>query len=340
MTEKLRGGTDSLDDSKLEQVEWERLAERRARNLLAAGNAGRAIRELTAREPRSYRPNSPLFALLADALRLQGNNSAALDVISIGMRVSDVAGGSDAIASLAVIEGNIRESEHDYIGALHSLERVDSRWSEIGADNRLRLCVTKARLIRKSDPYNAELDRGRIDTLAQAHLLLDAAALRDVAKRPVLLRECAAELAPLRTDLVELAIRTIGIELIDREIVEAAGEALQEWDASTIERGANGAPLSQKAAPERNSKKGRSSRGRPLSGAQPRGAIWKALVGNKDDMPDFEAWLLTRRSADPAKAMTRLFTRYPMNTETAKAFGEVYALIVDRSIERNVKRAV
>jgi hypothetical protein len=67
-------------------------------------------------------------------------------------------------------------------------------------------------------------------------------------------------------------------------------------------------------------------------------AIWKALVDEKNDLP--EGWLLTRRSADPAKAMTRLFTRYPINTETAKAFGEVYALIVDRSIERNVKRAV
>ena len=63
--------------------------------------------------------------------------------------------------------------------------------------------------------------------------------------------------------------------------------------------------------------------------AEPRGEIWKALVDEKSDLP--EGWLLTRRSADPAKAMTRLFTRYPINTETAKAFGEVYALIVDRS---------
>jgi hypothetical protein len=337
LTEKLRGGTASLDDSALEQAQWERLAERRARNLLAAGNAQRASAELTAREPRTYRPGSPLFALLADALRLQGDDQTALEVISVGIEVSE--GASDTIASLAIIEANIRESYRDYDSALDCLERVAASWSGISVDNRLRLCVTKARLIRKRSPYNADQEQARIAVLGQTSLLLDDPSMRkDLAKRPALLRECAAELASQRTDVIELAIRTIGIELIDRDIIETAGEALQEWDASTIERDHNGAPI-EKAASGRKSKTSKSFRRRLPSSVEPRGAIWKALVGSKDsDMPDFEGWLLTRRSGDPAKAMSRLLVRYPMNTETAKAFGEVYALIVDRSIERNVKR--
>jgi hypothetical protein len=294
-----------------------------------------------ARAPQHYRSGSPLFALLADALRLQGDTSAALNIIAIGVHASDIEGGSDAMASLAIIEANIHEGDHGYFIGLAALARVEPRWPEIGSGNRLRVCITKARLLRKSDPHNAEQNNARIDILAQSLVLLDASAVRDIAKRPALLRECAAELASQRTDIVETAIRTIGIELIDSDIVGTAGDALQEWDASTIDRGSNGARREPDARSERGSKARKSSRRNSLaSRAEPRGAIWKALVGDKEDMPDFEAWLLTRRSGDPAKAMARLLTRYPMNTETAKAFGEVYALIVDRSIERNVKRAV
>ena len=156
-----------------------------------------------------------------------------------------------------------------------------------------------------------------------------------MAKRPALLRECTAELAPMRIDLVELAIRTIDIELIDREIVEAASDALQEWDASTIERDPNGLPRDQKAAQERSSRKGKSSsRRRPPVRAEPRGDMEGACRRKKR--------FAGRLAADAPFGRPCQSHDAPFHalSETAKAFGEVYALIVDRSIERNVKRAV
>ena len=197
-------------------------------------------------------------------------------------------------------------------------------------------------LVMKEDPKQAE--RQRLEVLAQAALLLDRSMLRELPKRPALLRECAAELATERHDILELALRTIGIELIDTEIVEATAKALERWDASTVTEGSD--RDEQVKFPERETMRQSLTRRlgweskKGTNKSTVKGGVWRALISDEAQTPDFLTWLLKRQTTDPAAAMVRLLSRYPMDPHVAQAFGEVYALIVDRTIERRVRRKV
>ena len=149
LTEKLHGGSDNLSTEILDQVQWERVAERRAGNLLAAGNAQRAVAVLRERDPTTFRSGSPLFALFVDALRLLGDTDEALGLISIGVAGSRSAETMNMVADLSLHEANIYESDQYYYEALQALRRVETRLYDIDRLNQLRHHVTKARILRK-----------------------------------------------------------------------------------------------------------------------------------------------------------------------------------------------
>jgi cellulose synthase operon protein C len=213
--------------------EWEEITARAVERHLQAGNPEGALREMRERKDRS--PQSPLFRLELEALRMLGRLREAAKVAERALKLAQASDDSSIIRELLLQRAFIAETSGEFAMALTQAEEAARLLgTQPAADEALRVLVTRIRLLRKMGESNDVERRKLID---QAKQLLAPEVVRSLRRRPALLREVAAELGGVIPELLEDAIDTIGIELLDDSQEEMLAHALLDWNQVLVVEG-------------------------------------------------------------------------------------------------------
>lgn len=219
----------TLDSAALEGAEqngWERQAARRAEQYLRSGSPERALSVLNERADRV--PTSPLLRLQAQALQLMGRFADAAAVASQALQEAadngDLASACDAALQLALAE--------EGAGSLHAAAQQYQRahdWAiELGHDLFLLSALAGLmRLDRRLDAPPAQID----ERAAHARALLSTETLRQLRRRPALLRELLAELGARDLRLLRLGLSFLGVDLPSPAEAGQLAQTLVAWSA-------------------------------------------------------------------------------------------------------------
>lgn len=190
------------------QEDWERQTERRAAEYLRAGSPAPALKILEERRERLYA--SPLLGLEAQAYHLLGNFRQAASLARRAFdecaQLGDMTAACYAALLLALAEEADRALEDAHAQAAEALELARQLGDQILL---LRVEVTLLRLGRRMGQSEEEL-AGLVQEL---NALLDTETLRDLRRRPALLRELLAELAASNRRLLRVGIDVLGVDL-------------------------------------------------------------------------------------------------------------------------------
>jgi len=212
------------------QEDWERQAERRATEYLRNASPERAMRILNERRQRLHA--SPLLGLEAQALHLLGEfgraAAMALRAHDECAESGDMPAACDAALLLAVAQEANDDPSHAHARADEALELARQLGDQILL---LRAGVTLLRLERRQGLPEEEL----VPRVQELNSLLDTETLRDLRRRPVLLRELLAELAALNPRLLRAGIDVLGVELPSLEEASELAATLQLWAAQAPE---------------------------------------------------------------------------------------------------------
>lgn len=235
-------------ESKANQADWERNAERRARSLLANGAAHEALATLRGRDERSAA--SPLWELEIEALKLLARDSEAQAVVDHGLERAVGSHRPEHVIGLLLQKAWLLERALDLQAAFGVAGRAARLAEELGnAVLRFETRLTQARAGRTMN------DAARTEPLRQELVrLLDDPAVRErVNQRPALLREATAEIGDLRPELFIWASRTgrrgsdphadasalltVGVAHVQRAELAEAEDALQQAHDIAVEIG-------------------------------------------------------------------------------------------------------
>lgn len=220
LSQKLNITTDAATRSAADQTDWEGMAALRAERFLKSGNAKSALAALGERVARL--PNSPLFQLESEALRIAGDLEAARAVCEEGL--SRVSG--DRRVELLLQTASIHESQGNLAEALPLVAEAAALTK--GRDDPMlpfRALITHIRVLRKLGRTD---ERDRL--CEQALELLTRDLLKDLRLYPRLFEETAAELGNENPDLLRAAVRRLGVQVRNTEQKEALADAFhQSW---------------------------------------------------------------------------------------------------------------
>lgn len=213
---KLNITLDAETRAHADQDTWEKAAALRAERYLKAGEVDKALDAIRERSMRA--PGGSLYRLEVDALRLQGEFPAALEVAQRGLQGST---GSNRVEMLLLI-ASLYEAHNELESALENVTEADKLCRQ-GDDPilSLRTMVTRIRHLRKLG-RKEERDGLR----AEALCLVDEQGLRGLQNYPRLLEEVAAELGKQDNTILEAAVKRLGVHARTDEQRNALAKAL------------------------------------------------------------------------------------------------------------------
>jgi WD40 repeat protein len=204
------------------QTDWEELVRRGALRLLQAGQPAQALKLLGERSERL--DHSTLYALEARALYLLDRAGEARRVATHGLERLQ-AGGADAplLIELHLLSALALEKSGDLIGARQEACVALSIAEEAGV--LLPALQTQVRILRldrritaavvenetsapEQDPYRRGRERARV--------LIAAVGYERISTDSALLCDTAAEVGDIDTDLLQLAVRQMGTEVLQQ----------------------------------------------------------------------------------------------------------------------------
>jgi tetratricopeptide (TPR) repeat protein len=203
------------------QEDWEGIARLRAERFLRNGDGARALDALGERTERL--PNSVLFQLEAEALKLNGELAAARAVAERGLESAT----GDRRAELLLQLASLHEVEHENEAAL-PLVREAAEVAEGRDDPMLpfRALVTQVRLLRKLGRFE-ERDAQRSEALRQ----LTNDTLKQLRRYPRLFEETAAELGEQNRAVLRAAVQQLGVHVRSVEQGEALADVFHDiWE--------------------------------------------------------------------------------------------------------------
>jgi cellulose synthase operon protein C len=190
-------------------VEWEKQAELRAHSLLDAGLASEALAALRERSERSLA--SALPPLEADALLLLNRPMEARNVIIAALQVGASSGREDLAAALLLRLCTVEERRNRLQDALLAAEEA-LRAARTSGDFLTALGAGASVLRLRGKLNQAELAEVRELRCEMVAKLQNAELRQRLRRRPVILRELAAELHADMPDLVADALELLGID--------------------------------------------------------------------------------------------------------------------------------
>lgn len=224
---KLNITLDANTRAQADQETWEEAAALRAERYLRSGDTKRALSALHERSERL--PGSRLYRLEADALRLSGNDQAALETVLQGLEGAPVSTRVDLLLFAALID----ESRNELAAAL-SIAAEAAILAKEGDDRMLylRALITHIRLLRKLGRKDER------DVLREEALhLIDAQTLRDLGNYPRLLEEVAAELGQKSEAILHAAVKRLGVHAKSEEQENSLAKAFHSLaNAEIVER--------------------------------------------------------------------------------------------------------
>lgn len=210
------------------QEDWERQTERRAAEYLRAGSPSRAMQSLQERQERRYA--SPLLGLEAQAYHLLGDFGQAASLAQRAFDECAQSGDMTAACYAALLLALAKEAdsalEDAHAQATEALEMARQVGDQILL---LRVDVTLLRLGRRLGQSEDEL----ASLVQELNALLDTETLRDLRRRPALLRELLAELAASNRRLLRVGIDVLGVDLPSTSDATELAITLDIWTAQS-----------------------------------------------------------------------------------------------------------
>lgn len=218
LSQKLNVTTDDATRRAADQDDWERMAALRAGRFLKSGDTASALASLRERIERL--PNSPLFQLESEALRMAGDLAGARAVCE---RALPKMSGDRRVELLLQIAA-LHESQGEVAEALPLVDEAaalaDGRHEPILA---FRALITHVRVLRKL----GLADEGE-EVRRQALKLLARDLMKHLRRYPRLLEEAAAELGKDYPKLLRAAVERLGVQVRSAEQQRALADAFHE----------------------------------------------------------------------------------------------------------------
>lgn len=312
LLQKLNAGLELSDVAHADQPLWEEVVERRARRLLNAGHVDEALAEVMSRSPLVWLRSGPMFLLTAE-IHLAGQDYPRAISFAENAAAGAAEGGNiDGKASALAFIAAIHEALGQRSAALEALARVEPDRPRLSREAEIRFLAVKARLTEGPDDDPQALK----DLQGAALALLDRPMLNLLRRRPALLREVAGSFGGVHPGLIKEALNTIGLNLIDQQSVELAVDAIRQWDEEVM----GGAIPATPDVPVED---------RP---------ILAGLGGREKGLRDVASWLASHRG-DAAKAVARLWARYPVSAGVAEKFARLYRDASSRALRKEAAYA-
>jgi tetratricopeptide (TPR) repeat protein len=207
LSRKLNITVDSTVRDAASQSDWENIAKLRAERFLKRGDADRALEAVRERVQRV--PNSPLFQIESEALRLAGELSAARQVASRGLESAS----GDRRAELLLQLASLHEIEQELDLALPLI--VEATEVAEGRDDPMlpfRTLVTQVRVLRKLGRLQ---ERDALEEKALDYITRDT--MKELRLYPRLFEETAAELGDKNQDMLQAAVQRLGVHTRNAE---------------------------------------------------------------------------------------------------------------------------
>lgn len=221
LARRLHIAVDSRIRKDADQADWEDMARLRAERFLKRGDADRALEAIRERPQRL--PNSPLFQLEAEALKLAGDLPGARDAAHRGLALASGDRRAELLLQLAGLNEIGQALDAALPLAAEASEAAD------GSDDPmlpLRALITRIRLLRKLQRLE-ERDALRDEALGQ----LTRETLNALRRYPRLFEETAAELGEERQDLLRAAAQRLGVHVRSAEQQEALADVFHSiWE--------------------------------------------------------------------------------------------------------------
>ena len=228
------------DSNLLERADlenWEEITAKAVQRHLQSGNPAAALKLLHERRERT--PQSTLYRLELEALRMQGKFNEAVSVVDKALGSANSSGNVNVTRELLLqatfiyeAQGNIEAALDYVIGAEQTLPR------QADSIEALRVYITHIRLLRKlGDLKNQE----RASLIEKSIKILNHESVqRSLFNHPALLREIVAELGNLMPTLVQNAMAKLGIDVHSVEQVNRLSQALLDWNSKLQENTRSG----------------------------------------------------------------------------------------------------
>jgi hypothetical protein len=315
LLQKLDAGLELSDVANADQPLWEEVVERRARRLLSSGRIKEALAEILSREPHAWLPSGPMFLLAAEIYAADQDYSSAIDMAYEAAFGAEARGNVDGKANALIFVAAVHEAHWQGSQALEALARIEPDRSLLSRESEIRFLAARTRLLGQSG-QNAETVK---ELQGAALALLDRPMINTLRRRPALLREVAGTFGGVQPLLIKEALNVIGLDLLDHQSINLALRAISRWDEEVA-----GSPLA-------------GDPGDILEELQER-PILAGLGGGERGLLDVEAWLTDNRGA-AAKAVARLWNRYPVSAAVAERFALLYREASIRAVRREANYA-
>ena len=305
---KLQLGVDKDTRAAADQTLWELDTERSVRQLLSYGTQdsyGRAIDLLFERPQHNWRRDGTMHLLAAEVLMASGDFAAALSILGeIRFEIPT----AEHQAKRILLTAQAAEAMGEPHRALEEVSNGERLRGQIDVETELRLLLTHLRLVAQVAPYGGfDEDDGEVRRLRNAALILiQSQPPGFLQSAPGVLRDAAAEFGADHPPLLKLAMKTLGLQLIDNDIIFFATEAMEQWDASVRHRHRETSPDEE-----------------PVS-------LIDELTGGEDLLE----WFRENRGRAGDRIL-KLWTKYCMPLEVRKKFAALYSNVSRRSSRRD-----
>lgn|GEM_PF-6870765 len=288
------------------QSVWELDTEGAVRHLLAIGTDDAYLRaeKLLLERPVSSWTGVPIYMVAAETFVASGRFHEALQML----RRVEAIGNPDIEAKVALLRAQALEALGEMDHALEQLRRAEEVRGRIDPLVELRLLMARIRVSTAVDSDPAELTRDRNAAL----ILLQTQPPHFLQGAPALLRDAASEFGAVHQPLLKLAMRTLGLQLIDNVVIDVAIEAILEWDGWLEDKESGGQSSEQPAS------------------------IVSELTGDRS--VDLLEWFRANRSR-VADQILKLWNRHGMPAHVRRKFADLYGDVSRRSILRSVNFA-
>jgi hypothetical protein len=304
---KLQLGVDKGTRAAADQTMWELDTERSVRQLLSYGTQdsyARAKSLIFERPPPSWRRDGTMHLLAAEVLMASADFQTALDILGeIKFEIPT----AEHQAKRILLTAQAAEAMGEPHRALEEVANGERLRGQIDVETELRLLLTHLRLVAQMAPYGGfDEDDGEVGRLRNAALILiQSQPPNFLQSAPGVLRDAAAEFGADHPPLLKLAMKTLGLQLIDNDVIYFAIEAIEQWDSQVRFR------------------KGELS---------PDGEV-VSLIGELTGGEDLLEWFRENRGR-AADRILKLWTKYCMPLEVRKRFAALYSDVSRRSSRR------